>query len=83
MAGTTSVDAYSFVATFELVASGQSWSLSQIAPEFVILRQPATVPPGPAELVTHFDDRPELRQQIEVVGPSDRNPDQLVIRRPV
>jgi len=81
MSTDTSVDRYSFVATFELIADGQSIKLAQIAPDFVILDRPVHVAPGSAELIIHFSDRPDQLREIEVLGPDPEHPDRLLIRR--
>ncbi|MDA1017073.1 MAG: hypothetical protein O3A00_21770 [Planctomycetota bacterium] len=77
----TSIEPYSFVAYFDLLTGGQSFSLGQIAADFAILRRHEKVPTGPAELVIRYSDRPETRRKVEVLGHDAKEPLLLRIRQ--
>ena len=81
MSSNTSIQRCSFVATCELVSREQSYSLAEISSDFITLRSPANVPAGPAELIIRYDDRPEVRRKIEIVGSEAEDPLRLSIRR--
>jgi hypothetical protein len=81
MASETSVARTSFTAYFELIADGKSYSLGQVASDFVILRNSGAIPSGTAELIIRYDDQPEIHRQIEVIGPDAERPERIVIRR--
>ncbi len=49
------------IAEFWLLSNGERHSLSQVAPEFVILRKPAAIRRGPAILVIDVEGRQEHR----------------------
>ncbi len=49
MSQDTSIERYSFVATFELIAGGKSFAPTEIAPKFLTLPSAADVPLGPVE----------------------------------
>lgn len=78
-----SIERKSFVASFELIAEGKSFAPCEIAPDFITLRTPATVPLGPAELIIRYDDQPDtVRRQIIVTGSSPDDPLHIHIQRP-
>lgn len=81
MSSDTSIQRYSFVATCELICDEQSFSLAEISSEFITLRTAANIPPGPAELIIRYDDRPQVHRHIEIVGPMEDNPLRIAIRR--
>lgn len=49
------------IAHFWLLTNGERYPLSQVAPEFVILRRPAAIPSGPAILVIEIEGSQEHR----------------------
>lgn len=51
----TSIDRFSSVADFELLANGQSYGVVQVASDFLILESPQQIPPGDAELIIRVD----------------------------
>lgn len=55
MSKQTSIDRFSSVASFELVANGQSYAVVQVASDFLILESPQQIPPGDAALVIRVD----------------------------
>ncbi|HQX53533.1 MAG TPA: hypothetical protein PLY87_29150 [Planctomycetaceae bacterium] len=78
----TSIERYSFVATFELIADGHSFAPTEIAPDFITLPSSSDVPLGSAELIIRYNDRPEVRRQIQILGPVQGDPLRISIRRP-
>ena len=81
MASDTSVVGTSFTAYFEVIVDGKSFSLGQVASDFVILRNTGTIPLGLAELIIRYDDQPEIHRQIEIIGPDAERPERIQIRR--
>ena len=81
MTSETSVARTSFTAYFELIAEGKSFSVGQVAADFIILRDSETVPPGAAELIVRYDDQQEIHRRIEVIGPDEERPERIRIRR--
>ena len=65
MASETSVPRYSTVADFELLVDGRSYKVAQVAPEFLLLENPAEIAPGSAVLVIRVEGE-ELRRQIDL-----------------
>ena len=68
------------IAEFWLLSNGERFSLSQVAPEFVILRKPATVRIGPAILVVDVEGRQEQRA-VQVVSANHSRPEYISISR--
>lgn len=68
------------IAELWLESSGQRYSLSEVAPEFVVLRRPAVIPAGPAILVIDIDG---LKEESTIqIFPADRDrPEYLPISR--
>jgi hypothetical protein len=67
----TSVDRFSSVADFELLANGQSYAVVQVASDFLILESPQQIPPGEAELIIRVDGEVIHRQ---ITLPEGANP---------
>ena len=68
------------IAELWLESSGQRYSLSEVAPEFVVLRKPAVIPSGPAILVIDIEGLKE-ESTLQVL-PADRaRPEYLPISR--
>ena len=72
MATYTSADRFSTVADFELVTENRSYSVSQVAPTFIILDPPNDIPPGEAVLIIRVDGE-ELRREIQLPQGADRS----------
>ena len=71
----------SAVADFELVAAGCSYSVAQVAPEFIILEVSADISPGPAALFIRIEGR-ETRREIDLPsGASKNSPRVPIVRR--
>lgn len=68
------------IAELWLESQGQRYSLAQVAPEFVILRKPVTVPSGPAILVIDIDGLKE-EQSVQVLSPDRARPEYIAISR--
>lgn len=66
MSHDTSIDRFSTIAKFELLVDGVTYAVAQVAPDFVILRTPSTIPAGPATLIIRTEGE-ELRRNIEVL----------------
>jgi hypothetical protein len=68
------------IAELWLESRGQRYSLSEVAPEFVVLRKSAVIPTGPAILVIDIDG---LKEETAIqVLPGDRaRPEYLPISR--
>ncbi len=68
------------IADFWLEASGQRYSLAEVAPDFVVLRKPAILTTGPAILVIDTEGLKE-QHQIQIL-PCDRtHPEYLPLSR--
>jgi hypothetical protein len=65
MASETSVPRYSTVADFELLVDGRSYKVAQVAPDFLLLENPAEIAPGGAVLVIRVEGQ-EIRRQINL-----------------
>lgn len=63
MSNETSVDRYSTVADFELIAHGRSYSVGHVAPAFLILETSQEISPGDAELIIRVEDE-VIRRKI-------------------
>ena len=68
------------IAELWLESHGQRYSLAQVAPEFVILRRPVTIPCGPAVLVIDIDGLKE-EQRVQVLSPDHARPEYIAISR--
>ena len=55
----------SAVADFELTVGERSFSVAQIAPNFIIMETAAEIPPGPATLFIRIEGR-ETRRTLEL-----------------
>jgi len=71
MSSRTSASRRSAVADFELVASGHSYSVAQVAPDFLILDTAADIPAGPATLFIRIEGR-ETRRSLELPSGATR-----------
>ena len=80
MSSQTSVDRFSTVADFELLAAGRSYSVAQVAPEFLILEQAADIPPGPATLIIRAEGR-ELHRSLHLLDGASRSSTRVRIVR--
>lgn len=67
MSHDTSFDRYSTVAEFELLANGISYAVAQVAPQFLVLNKPTSIPPGKATLIIRTEGE-EIRRDITVVS---------------
>lgn len=68
------------IAELWLESCGQRYSLSEVAPEFIVLRKSAVIPTGPAILVIDIDGLKE-ESAIQIL-PADRaRPEYLPISR--
>lgn len=65
MSHDTSLDRYSTVAEFELLANGTSYTVAQVAPQFLILDKPACIPQGLATLMIRTEGE-EIRRDITI-----------------
>ncbi|MCW5774889.1 MAG: hypothetical protein KIS87_00385 [Phycisphaeraceae bacterium] len=54
---TPSSGGYSADVRLHLRINGDFIPLAQIGPDDVVLREPATIPPGPGEVIMHVDGR--------------------------
>jgi hypothetical protein len=68
------------IAEFWLLTNGERHSLSQVAPEFVVLRKPAAIRRGPAILVIDVEGRQEQRT-VQVLSTDRSNPTLIPIGR--
>jgi len=68
------------IAELWLESNGQRYSLAQVAPEFVILRRPATVPAGPAILVIDIEGLKE-ESNVRVLSADRIRPEYISISR--
>ena len=68
------------IAEFWLMSNGERYSLSQVAPEFVILRKPASIRQGPAILVIDVEGRQEQRA-VQVLSADRGRPEYISISR--
>jgi hypothetical protein len=68
------------IAEFWLLSNSERYSLSQAAPEFVILRTPASVRRGPAMLVIDVEGRQEQRS-VRVLSADQTRPEYISISR--
>jgi hypothetical protein len=81
MSSQTSVDRFSTVADFELVAAGRSYSVAQVARDFIILETAVEIAPGPATLVIRVNGE-ELRRDIELPDGANRSSERVrIVRR--
>ena len=55
----------SAVADFELIVADRSFSVAQVAPDFIILQTATEIPPGPAMLFIRIEGR-ETRRTLEL-----------------
>lgn len=74
------MDRHSTVADFELLAAGCSYSVAQVAPEFLILAAAAEIPAGPATLVIRAEGH-ELRRDLELPDGADHSSTRIRIIR--
>ena len=82
MSNKTSVERFSTIARFELLADGRSFKVAQVASDFLELEVPTDIAPGPAVLVIRVDESEEIRRDISLPqGASARSP-QVQISRP-
>jgi hypothetical protein len=58
------VAGYSSEVQLFLIVEGRSYSLAQIGPDFVTLREPAELPPAEAEVVMIIDGREQNRWAV-------------------
>ncbi len=68
------------IAELWLESGGQRYSLAEVAPEFVILRKPATVPSGPAILVIDIEGLKE-ESAVRVISTDRGRPEYISITR--
>lgn len=66
MAMKSSSQRFSTVAEFDLIVGGATYSVAQIAADFLILRKPAALPRGPATLIIRVEGE-EDRHEIEIL----------------
>lgn len=70
----------SSVAELELLIDGKTFELAQAAPDFIILKRPAEISAGPAELRVRLDGRERIRQ-ITIVNDVTGNETEIPISR--
>ena len=58
---------YSSTVALQLIAHGESYLLAQVAPDFVVLKSPSQLPPGPATIVMVVDGE-ERRWDVVLTG---------------
>jgi hypothetical protein len=75
-----SVDRFSTVAAFELVADGRSYRVAQVARDFILLDRATPIPAGPAELIIRVDGE-EIRRQIMIVSTGEPKSRRVEIAR--
>ena len=68
----TSVSRYSAVVTLQLLVNGHVYPLAQTAPDFVILKEPATIPAGPGTVVTIVDGNERRSDVIILESPESQ-----------
>ena len=68
------------IAELWLESCGQHYSLSEVAPEFVVLRKSAVIPAGPAILVIDIDGLKE-ESAVQVLTADRARPECLPISR--
>lgn len=70
MSSDLSVDRYSTLSYFDLQVNGESYPLTQIAPDFIVFRQPVELPPCEATIVIHSEGERSERRVCLVKGAS-------------
>ena len=80
MSKPTSVDRFSTVADFELVADGRSYDVVQVASSFIILKTPQEIPPGDAELIIRVENE-VIHRQISLPNGSTPTMRRIPIQR--
>lgn len=80
MSESVEVERYSRVAEFELVANGRSYSPSHVSRDFIILDQPADIPPCDADLYIRVEGE-EMHRRIRLPQGASADTDRVVIER--
>jgi hypothetical protein len=76
MRNETSVERFSTIASFELIAAGNSYDVAQVASSFLILESPQVIPPGDAELIIRVEDETIHRR---IVLPHGATPEMEIV----
>jgi hypothetical protein len=71
---------YSTVAEFELRVNDQSYSVVEVAPDFITLERAADIPPCDADLYIRVEGE-ELHRRIRLPRGASAASDQVVIER--
>jgi hypothetical protein len=80
MSSDISVERFSTIADFELLAAGHSYQVAQVASHFLVLREAADIPPGEAELIIRVEGE-ELRRRIVLPAGASISSDWVNIER--
>lgn len=68
MSAALSTDRYSAEVVLSLLVGGQRIRLSQVGPDFVLLAEPASIAPSPAEVEVNVDGHIHRREVYLVNG---------------
>lgn len=80
MQPSTAQERYSTVAEFELRVNGQSYSVVEVAPEFITLERATDIPPSEADLYIRVEGE-EMHRRIRLPQGASAKSDQVVIER--
>lgn len=80
MSKQTSLERFSTVADFELLAGGQSFAVVQVAPDYIILQTPQEIASGDAELIIRVENE-VIRRQIALPKGSSPSMRRVPIQR--
>ena len=80
MSSRLSVDRYSTLSFADLQANGETYSLAQIAPDFIVFRTPVELPPCEGTIVIRTDgERTERR--VRLINGASRDSDLAAVER--
>ena len=80
MAESVEVERFSRVAEAELIANGRSYAPSHVSRHYIILKQPADIPPCDADLYIRVEGE-EMHRRIRLPQGASVESDRVVIER--
>jgi len=80
MSSKLSVDRYSTLSYFDLHANGETYSLAQIAPDFIVFRTPVELPPCEGTIVIRSEGE-QTERRVRLVNGASRDSDLAAVER--